>query len=125
MRGHFDQVDGTKVDKTFERGGAGTEVRGSESSFNCSITVWLLSFLRCKCCECPGCPKCPRLTCPECPRLCPECPRLCGSSNCCFGLSMTGQGSNSMSGQDSSSRYELQARTVKALQEILFTEAKL
>jgi hypothetical protein len=91
------QVDGTKVDKVFERGGRSSEAK---SDFNCC--KWLLSCLRCRCFECPGCPKCPS---------------LCGClKSCC-------KSSTSVSGEDS--KYDMEARTVKALQEILFTESKL
>ena len=58
----------------------------------------LCACLRCKCSDCPKCPKCP------------------GCCDCC-------KSSHSSDGQES--KYELQARTVKALQEIIFTDAKL
>lgn len=101
------QVDGTKVEKVFERGGKFNEFK---SGFNCC--KWLLSCLRCRCFECPGCPKCPSL----CGCL-PKCPSLCDClKSCC-------KSSTSMSDEDS--KYDMEARTVKALQEILFTESKL
>ena len=50
------------------------------------------------------------LACLRC-KCCPKCPSLC---DCC-----------KMSFSASDSKYNMEARTVKALQEILFTEAKL